>query len=381
MIENIMFWKIFGKLPLQRNKVVFIQFNGKGYADNPKYIAEEFIRRKSTTKLIWLVDDKKYDFPREITPVLMGSLESIYHLSTAKVWVSNYRFQDKVLKREGQIYVQTWHGGLGIKKIEKGAFDKLTKEYVAMAEYDSQITDVFLSNCTFLSRLFLKDFWYQGPILQVGAPKNDIFFHDNSCIKERLIKKYSLPRDCKFLLYAPTFRKNGLRLLRQFPAQECLKALERKDGKSWICLIRAHPHLTYTFGNRVRLNEFTYNISSHADAQEVLVLADVLITDYSSIMFDFVLQGKSCFVYAPDKEEYMDERGIYYSLEELPFPLSLNKEQLIKNLENGVEEDYSEKVKEFMDRQGVVDDGNASRKVVNYILKELQKKQKREKRL
>ena len=138
------FMKCFRIFPIDRKKIVVSNFRGKGYGDNPKYIIENLRKRKETYKIYWLVEDKNEKMPEEIHVVKINSIASLYHLSTAKIWIDNCRKSPYITKRKKQYYIQTWHGAIGFKKIEKEA-PGLTEEYRLASLNDSKMIDILLS--------------------------------------------------------------------------------------------------------------------------------------------------------------------------------------------------------------------------------------------
>ena len=170
-------WNLFIHFPLDRKKIVFSNFNGGGFGDNPSFIAREFLRRKAGWKLYWTAADD-YDLPEGIRPVRPNTVAFAWHMATAGTWVDDTRKLYYFKKRPEQFYIQTWHGGLGLKKVEKDCESALSPEYVAYAKIDSQNMDLLLACCRWESESYREAFWYDGPILEKGIPKNDIYFED-----------------------------------------------------------------------------------------------------------------------------------------------------------------------------------------------------------
>jgi len=150
---EVFFYYLFRIFPIQKNKIFIQNFNGKGYGDNPKYIAEEILRCGYDLKLVWAVRRKfKGNIPKKIKTVPYYSIRAIYESVTAKFWIDNCRKQLYAKKRKGQYYIQTWHGSINFKKVEKDVENKLSSFYVKQAKYDSTIADLFLSDSKFTSQ-------------------------------------------------------------------------------------------------------------------------------------------------------------------------------------------------------------------------------------
>ena len=161
----------------KRNKIVFVNFLGRGYGDSPKYIAEEIMRQSLPCDLVWLVYDMNDFFPDGIRKVKFYSLKSRYELSTARIIISNTKARLPYSKKKTQYYIQTWHGGFGVKYIEKDIEQFLPDDYVRDSKYDSSITDLILSGSDFQTQVIKNSFWYDGEIFMKGIPRNDIFFN------------------------------------------------------------------------------------------------------------------------------------------------------------------------------------------------------------
>ena len=168
-------WAVCVHFPIKKKKVYLTNFNGRGFADNQKYIAKELLSRNSGYQLVWLLQNpKEQKLPKEIKPVKTGTIKEIYHMATAQFWINNVRFNQYFRKREGQYYIQTWHAGLGFKRIEKDVEDTLSKEYIEMAKTDSKAIDLIVSNGQFMTSHFKRIFWYDGEFLEKGHPRKSV---------------------------------------------------------------------------------------------------------------------------------------------------------------------------------------------------------------
>lgn len=355
--------------PITNNKIVICNYFGKGYGDNGKYIAEEIIRQGLDVDIVWLLRKEligKSDFPSEIRVVKYGSLKGLYELATAKIWIDNCRKVFHPIKRKNQYYIQIWHSSISMKRVEKDVEDSLSKSYVICAKKDSEMADLFISNGKFNSNLYRNSFWYNEEILESGSPRNDIMFDKSNLLNQKVKKFFNINNDIKIVLYAPTFRKVGDTKVYDLDYDGCISALHKKFGGKWVLLVRLHPNISYK-SNEIRYSENIYNASSYDDMQELLVSTDILITDYSSSMFEFSLRKSPCFLYVPDVKEYMKDRNFYFTLNELPFSIGEDNSKLIEAILNFDEHTYIDKLDKFFKLQGVVDDGFASERVVKKI--------------
>lgn len=370
---------IYKHLPIDNNKIVFSNFGGKGFGCNPKYITQEIIKRKLPYKLVWLVNnvDKEKElgnFPDEVILVNHNTLSAIRELATARIWVDNQRkvqfIKRGLLKKKKQFYIQAWHGSLGIKKLDANvsAFvSEENQEWVNRAKLDSAMMDFMLTNSTFEEKVFREAMWFSNEYKNFGHPRNDIFYENNSELCEKVKNNYEISKSDNILLYVPSFRDDGRLYCFGLEYENLLKALKEKFGGTWKILVRMHPRFVKYQQRLIPQNENIINVSEYPDIQELLVAADIAITDYSSCIFDFMLSRKPGFIYASDIKEFDDDRGFYYPLTSTPFPVAKNNEELRKNILNFDYESYRVKVEEFLKDKGCIEDGHASERTVDLI--------------
>ena len=372
--------KKYRSISINNNKIVIENFNGNSYGCNPKYIVEEIIKRNLPFELVWIVknvaEEKKHNnFPSKIRLVSRSSKEALKELSSAKLWIDNqrkiYYLKRGLEKKHGQYYIQTWHGSLGIKKLDADvrAFD-LNTRWIYMAKQDSSMIDYFISNSKFEDNIVSKALWYDKEIREFGHPRNDIFFKDNSSIKDKVFDYFKIPKSKKIVLYVPSFRDNGDMSWYTIDYQRMLESMNKKWGEEWVCISRLHPRAK-KFAQDLLKKEFPNVVdgSFYPDIQELLVASDAAITDYSSCIFDFMLGRKPGFIFATDIEDYNTERGFYYPLESTPFPVAINNEQLANNILNFDNEKYQKDIDLFLADKGCMEDGHASERVVDLIEK------------
>lgn len=355
----------FRLFPVCDRKIVVSSYYGKGYGDNPKYIVDELLK-SGTYKIIWLVKDAGIakELPETVHPCGIGSLKAMYHYVTAKVWIDNCR-KGFYFKRKNQLYIQTWHG-FALKRIERDAVDGLADGYASFAARDSALIDVIVSCSKFMTDIYRKSFWYDGRIAEVGAPRNDVILNSDDSVKEKVYSYFNIERTKKIVLYAPTFRKDLSLTAYSIDIERVLKAFQRKTGDDYACLVRLHPNISAK-SNAITYNDSKINASHYPDMQELLAAADAVISDYSSLMFDFALSGKPCFQFAVDIEDYKNDRNFYFDLSSLPFPLSTNNEELEENILRFDQDAYQMRLNDFFDEVGMVRNGDASRKIAQII--------------
>lgn len=374
--------KICSKLPVKKDKIIFNNFQGSLYGCNPKYIAEEIIKRKLPYDLVWFC--KNLDnidtscFPEQVRLTTFKKKEDLKELASAKLVISNVRMNLLIQlgweKKKEQKYLQTWHGSLGIKKIDEAVkYENYAKrDWCEVAHTDSSYTDYLLSDSKFEEDVFHKSFWYDGEILKYGHPRNDVFFktiEEKQKIKEKVHNLLGIPQGKKILLYVPSFRDDKRLYCYGLDTTKLQRALKEKTGDDWVVAIRMHPHLKKYSSQLFKFSESVVDASYYPDIQELLVSCDAAITDYSSCIFDFMLGRKPGFIFATDIEDFNTERGFYYPLESTPFPVAVNNEQLADNILNFDNDKYQKDIDNFLADKGCMEDGHASERVVDLIEK------------
>ena len=308
-ILELLFY-IFRIFPVQKRKIVVSCFKNHGYCDSPKYIIQQLLKLDCTANIVWLCDfENPPEMPACIRQVPYHSIRGIYEQVTAQIWISNRRKSRYVRKRKNQYYIQTWHGGVRLKNMERAAINKLSKRYIDSAKNDSKMINLFLSNSDFSTFLIRRDMWYSGKILQKGLPRTDVLLNgDRNTIAKKVKSCLSINEDNKILLYAPTFRADMGVTQYTLPSSQILTELENCTGNKWTFVIHMHTNV-YNPKCWPGNSEKVINASSYEDVQELLIAADFLISDYSSIITDFALLNKPILIYCPDLEDYLSDRG------------------------------------------------------------------------
>lgn len=369
-------WGVFCRmLPVHNNKIIFWANSFKQYGCSPKYITEYILRNyPNRFQIVWVFErgvELPDSLPPEVKVVRYFSLDYLKELHTAHYVICNMRTGDAYLwkKRRNQKYIQTWHSSLRLKKIEKDAQESLPMSYVKSAINDSLKIDLLISGCDFSTNIFSKSFWYCGKILKSGTPRCDLFFHDSSLIKHKVCDSMGIDLSDKILLYAPTFRSDKTASLHDFEFKRLKIILEQKFGGKWVIAYRFHPNIIESYS----FCEDAIDVTAYSDMQELISASDILVTDYSSCMFDMAIAGKPCFLYTPDIDNYMkNERGLYFTPHDLPFPFARTNEEFIESIMSFDDARYGLQVKKFMEKVGSYEKGNASERVVDYILENMQ---------
>lgn len=357
-----------------KNKVVATSFNGMKYEDSPRLIIEAVHKINPDVDLVWLTDSSRNesipDYTRKVPFKL--TLKTIFEMATAKVWVSNNLFNRNVVKRTGQIYIETWHGGLGIKKIVADVKGFPKKDLERLSSF-LDIADVFISNSDHLSAVFRSALGYKGSIWKCGYPKNDHLCGDCSCAQVELRKNLHLELDSKILVYAPTFRQSIWENQKEYNVdvynidyKKIELALCNRFGGKWIVCVRWHPALR-TVSHKLVVPNSVIDVTEYPNMEELVKGCDAFLTDYSSCVFDAAFVEKPCFLYTPDFEEYKKEQGVYYELADLPFSYAYNNEDLAENILSFSEKYYKSKWESFKRKMGAYESGHASYDIANVI--------------
>lgn len=372
-------------LPVSEHKVIFSNGDGYGFGGNPKYIGLELLRNKADIDgecdmdLVWLANDDQAGLPEGIRVVRYGSYEHYYELGTAKIWIDNQHKSYLTRKRKGQFYMQTWHGGGPLKKIEFDA-EGMSDSYRDLCEMNSGMEDVMVSPTRFNSRLYRSAFHYYGEIMECGYPRNDIFWKADG-YRRKIEELYQLKPEEGIVLFAPTYREDlGLEEKTQSSGKDArtiekgilgieqiCQALEERFGKKFKFFIRFHPY-DKNPEKRYSWSEEWVNVTAYDDVQELLAVSDILITDYSSVMWDFSLQKKPVFLFHPDLDKYQKERGYYLSFGQMPYIEAVSNEELYRKIRDFDEQSYRKKLDEFLKKYGSFDSGNASAEVAERVI-------------
>lgn len=347
-----------------------------GFGDNTKYIAEELLKISNHIQAVFITNyPESAKAPEQITILKTNSISAIHALATAKVWVDCNRKEAYIRKRKGQYYIQTWHGGLPLKKIEGDCEEYLGKEYIKRAKWDSAMTDLYISNGGFCSEMYRRAFWYQGEILEYGTPRNDILLNNSQERISYTRAALNIREGVKIAIYAPTYRESGETDAYLKNMEDILQVLTSSYQGEWVLVIRLHPLVAavhkdiYTYGRDI------LDGSKCRDMYELMEAADLLITDYSNTMFEFAMMYKPVFLLTKDLKKYQGGRGFYFEPKELPFSIAITEEELSGNLEEFFMPAYRKNIEEFFQNVDIKESGSASKKTAERI-KEVIKNEK-----
>ena len=366
-------------LPKKKDLIIFESFLGKQYSDSPRAIYEYLMAHNKDFDMIWSVNKhsvkkfKQYGVPH----LRRLSFRWFLTVPRASYWVSNSRFPSWMRKGKGTTYLQTWHGTplkkLGIDINEVKMYQINTKQYRQSFIQEAEKWDYLISPNSYSTEIFKRAFGFNGEMIESGYPRNDqLFIRNKPEVIRELKQKMDIPSDKKVILYAPTWRDNqhlptgGYRLELELD----LERMQAELGDKYVVLLRLH----YLISERIDISKyegFAYNMSNYDDIGDLYLISDMLITDYSSVFFDYAILNRPILFYVYDIEDYREDiRGFYFELEnEAPGPLLLSTDAVIETIfeiDKGVYK-VDEKYARFQSRFTKWEDGKATSRVVKKV--------------
>lgn len=381
-LTSNLYKNVFLNLPVKKDKVMFESFLGRNISGQPKYIYEHMVKKgmDSTHNLIWVVNDLSEEIEGIHKKVKRKSLKYYYHMATSGKWVFNARQADDIVKRPQTTYLQTWHGtplkrlAGDMTSVDMGGVTDINA-YKERFFRNSKRWDYLLAQNDYSKEILSRAFNFKKDVI-MGYPANDILYTKNT---KREINKYKaklgIPQDKKVILYAPTWREDNFYKKGHYKLDLELELdkMQEKLGDEYIVIIRAH-YLIANSINLAKYKDFVYDFSKGYDIQELYLVSDILITDYSSTMFDFANLKRPIIFFAYDLEKYRDNlRGFYFDFEKTaPGPIVKTTEGVINAIENieTVTEEYKELSEAFYNKFCHVDHGKSAEEVVKILFKE-----------
>lgn len=384
------FLHIFWLFPIQKNKIFMMNDHSYSFSDNLKYLSLYLLEKDVEKYKIYfsLKNDQGIE-ELPIIPIKWFSWKHFYHAITCSVLITNNGGTAYLPIRKKQLVINTWHGGgpykvTGTKALndyynmgednsnsqqartkEQRKNQRLIYWFEKDLQYNAKKFDYMLSSCKMCTDAEAKGmFFTDRQCLDSGMPRMDWMFQADkvASTREKVFNKYSLSKDKKLILYAPTFRGfftdySGVIAedLLEIDYKRVIQTAEEKFGGEWVFAIRLHPRLKEA---KIKADDLI-NMTLYPDAQELLMVADMLITDYSSVMWDVSFSKNPVFLFAKDINDYQVKRGFYLPLEKWPFPLATNNEEMIDNIRNFEYESYEKMVKAHHEAVGSFEKGKA----------------------
>ncbi|MFJ4776918.1 CDP-glycerol glycerophosphotransferase family protein [Streptomyces sp. NPDC088762] len=357
-----------------KDVVLYDTFKGTGAGDSPRAIHEELVRRGEKLEHVWLVRDGRTEVPATARAVQYGSVEYWDLLARARYFVTNDNVPLRFQRRSGQVVVQTWHG-TPVKQIGHDfVHDYYTSpEILEGLAHDSAQWTLLASPSSYATPLLKRALGYDGEVIESGSPRTDALVRPDAERIAEVRRRLGLPEGKKVVLYMPTWRENceGWSGGYKLDLRIDLDAARRELGEDHVLLIRGHHHVTEQVRDGVR-DGFVVDVSRWPDAADLLLVADVLISDYSSALFDFALTDRPILLFTYDLDRYRDTlRGFNFDLEEkAPGPLLRDSASLIEAVRNAdaLGEQYAQARAAWREEFCDLDDGHATERVVDRML-------------
>lgn len=375
VLYRYLYLKQFSKLPVKENWVMFESFFGRQYSDSPRSIYEYMAQHNDNNyRFIWTIDDKNTDIPYGAIKVKRYGLRYAYYLARCKYFVFNVRQPQMFKKRPGTVFLETWHG----TPLKRLVFDQeevlaATPLYKEQFFRQAKEWDYLVAPNEFSSEVFRGCFMFKNTMLETGYPRNDVLHaKDRDEHAKQLRKELGIPENKTTILYAPTWRDDEYYDKGQYKFELKLNLQQMREelGDDYVVLLRTH----YYIADAIDLSDmegFAMNFCKHSDIAELYLVSDILITDYSSVFFDYAGLRRPVLFYTYDLEKYRDMlRGFYISIEEdVPGPLAFTTGEVIEYIKNidTVMEQYKERYDVFYKRFCSWEDGQAAKKVVEQV--------------
>lgn len=358
-------------VPLKKNRIMFYANNRKGYVCNPAALMEAIYQNAPDEyELIWITRFPETCERRDgIVVVRQRSLAYFKYFIRAKYVITNDMIDETLVKKAGQIFVSTWHGGGAYKKVGISA---LSEDSVIQKNFHKWYgrLDYFVSSCRACTEMYADAFGLPKQIfLETGTPRNDIFFSEHKEITKRVRTFYGIPEQTKILLFAPSFQMSAPE--KEHYDREALirvtEELQETTGTPWVILYRSH----YLRDEEVPASKsILLDGNAYYEMQDLLYASDVLVTDFSSCIWDFSLTGRPIILLEERLAEYeKEDRGFFVPHETWPYLRSREISELVTVITAAVDKDYSSVYEKHREEMGSFETGSACQQIVNNVIK------------
>lgn len=371
IIRNIL--KFFWVFPVNNNKIYFQSFGGKKIACNPFYIYKYMKENFPNYTYVWGVRDYSNIIEPNVKLVKINTINWIIQVLTSKVLITNDDFFPYLPYRNKCIMIDTWHGGGAYKKINKDFEDEKNNynSYKSLCYMSKHINYFVSSSEKFTNLMAGARYIDKNKFLPIGMPRNDLFFNNEEIRKINISvrKKIGVEENDFIVLFAPTYRglskqasyENNLNI-------DCIReVIKEKFNKKVKILFRGH----YLLKNNSKLSNYDFDVSEYNDMQELLCASDLLITDYSSSMWDYSFLYRPCFLFVPDFDKYNNERGFYSNPDSWGFPICKTNEELCNKIKKFNPITYVNAIKKHHDNLGNYENGYATEQIVKIIIEQI----------
>ena len=354
---------------VKKNKVVATSFRGASFSGNSALVVKALLRQSHDLDIVWLAVDPKIKLPERIRVVKYNSLASYYELATAHFWIDDFRKKYFPRKKRGQIYYQLWHGVMPLKKVEADAEATLDPMYLREAKRDGQISDFMTVGNEFTAQVYESAFWFNGQVLRLGTPSLDFVFQEYGQRDiERVKRSIGMDPSTHVLLYCPTFREKFNLSDYEIQAGRLRESLHDSVGGNWQVLVRLHPNARKYVAQVLAANPGAIDVTSYPDLGQLIMSSDMVVTDFSSVMFNALYADRPTLLFTNDYEDYIhNERGVYDVIHDLPFPVSKNVAELLTQISTFDKARYQEKRAKFLQSIGDCERGDSAERIADRI--------------
>ncbi|MGP5582176.1 CDP-glycerol glycerophosphotransferase family protein [Glutamicibacter arilaitensis] len=369
-------FRLFKLAPLNSKKIVFESSLAREFNGNPKAIYDELARRNDNRKKIIVCNKRVRHCDENTVVVKRNSISFFWHLATAKYWINDQNFADFITRRSNGIFIQTWHG----TPLKKMLFDQENivgrdPGYVKRVTKSSSQWNRLVSPNAHTTNSLRSAYRYDGPAFELGYPRNDILSNASADLVAAIKVRLGITPGKKIVLYAPTFRDNLPTTRGRFGFSWPFSPEEFSErfGDNVVLLIRTHTLVNTKVSIPSGLEDRIIDVTKYSDIQELYLISDILITDYSSVFFDYAILNRPIIFFAYDLDLYRDElRGFYLDYEaELPGPIVKDTAQLFDQIAAifNDSDNISQPIPfHFHEKYTKLEDGGASGRVVDKLL-------------
>lgn len=357
-----------------RDAVLYSAFDGRQFSDSPRAVHEELVRRQAPVEHLWVVRDRQVTLPRDVRAVELHSADWYEALARSRCVVSNTHLPEWFERADGQFVVQTWHG-TPLKRIGRDLSGSAHADeaYIATLPRRAAQWSVLVSPNGFSTPIMRRAFGYEGTVLESGYPRNDLLHApDRGKVADALREALEIPADKRVILYAPTWREDQPKKAGRYGLDLRLDLARAAEGLAddHVLLVRRHYLVGGTIPGAGRgAADFVRDVSRHPDVAELMLISDALVTDYSSLMFDFAQTGRPMYFHAYDLEHYRDTlRGFYFDFESAaPGPVVTDTAALVAALRAPRSRVPTAAYERFRETFCDLDDGTAAARVADLM--------------
>lgn len=363
-------------IPVKENRIMFHANNRKGYVCNPAFLMDAIQRCKPDQfEIIWITRfPETCEKRRNVTVVRQRSWSYFFLFLRTKYFITNDMIDESLVKKRGQIFLSTWHGGGAYKKVGE-CTQKEDKYFAENFKKMYGRLDYFVSSCKVCTKLYADAFDLDPRIfIETGTPRNDMFFQKHPEVVQRVRDFYHIDVHTRILLFAPSFQMSDTEK-EDYDIQqlEHLTAmLQEYTSEQWVILYRCHYFLENEscFSETGEISDLVKNGNSYYEMQDLLYTSDILVTDFSSCMWDFALTGRPVIVLEQNIREYeKNDRGFFIPYERWPYIKCKSFSDIPNIIREFGQSDFSDRYAEHFEEMGSFEQGNACQNIIDRIFK------------